>query len=84
MAEYRVELTEDAKGDLFFYAASERKLVLGEIREGLWYDPLVNDFEKEAETLRNSASFQQFLKMRSRATGRISLEEIEAEVDRET
>ncbi|HVT57063.1 MAG TPA: hypothetical protein VHR45_01570 [Thermoanaerobaculia bacterium] len=42
-----------------------------------------DDFEKEAQILRNSVSFQRFLEERSRSTGRISLDEIEAEVDRE-
>ena len=43
-----------------------------------------DDFEREAEALRNSVSFQRFLEERSRATGRISLDEVEAEIDRES
>lgn len=41
-----------------------------------------NDFEKEVEALRNSQAFQRFLDERSRSTGRISLDEIEAESER--
>jgi hypothetical protein len=42
-----------------------------------------DDFEREAEILRNSVDFQRFLDERSRASHRIGLEEIEAEVDAE-
>lgn len=41
-----------------------------------------DDFEKEVEALRNSQAFQRFLDERSRSTGRISLDEIEAESER--
>jgi len=39
-----------------------------------------DDFEREAEALRESESFQQFLDERSRSMGRASLDEIEAEL----
>jgi hypothetical protein len=42
-----------------------------------------DDFEREAESLRNSVNFQRLLAERSRSMGRTSLAEIEAEVDRE-
>jgi hypothetical protein len=42
-----------------------------------------DDFEREVESLRGSQVFQQFLDERSRSAGRISLDEIEAEIDRE-
>ena len=42
-----------------------------------------DDFEDEAETLRKSVSFQQFLDERSRSLRRFTLEEIEAEIDDE-
>ena len=42
-----------------------------------------DDFEKEAETLRNNVDFQRFLDERSRSPQRIALEELEAETDRE-
>jgi len=42
-----------------------------------------DDFEREAEMLGNSVSFQRFLDERSRAPHRIALEEIEAEIDAE-
>jgi hypothetical protein len=41
------------------------------------------DFEKEVEPLRSSVDFQRFLDERSRSVGRISLDEIEAEIDDE-
>jgi hypothetical protein len=42
-----------------------------------------DDFEKEVEALRGSQAFQRFLDDRSASTRRISLEEIEAEIDQE-
>ena len=42
-----------------------------------------DDFEREVEALRNSVDFQQFLDERSRSVGRISLDEIDAEIDGE-
>ena len=39
-----------------------------------------DDFEREVEALRESESFQQFLDERSRSMGRISLDEVEAEL----
>ncbi len=42
-----------------------------------------DDFDREAELLRNSVDFQRFLDERSRSERRITLEEIEAETDGE-
>ena len=42
-----------------------------------------DDFEREVETLRGSQAFQRFLEERSKSVSRVSLEEIEAEIDRE-
>jgi PHD/YefM family antitoxin component YafN of YafNO toxin-antitoxin module len=43
-----------------------------------------DDFEREVERLRNSVDFQRFLEERSRSTScRISLDDLEAEVDNE-
>jgi hypothetical protein len=44
---------------------------------------LADDFEQEVETLRQSQAFQRFLDERSASPRRISLEEIEAEIDQE-
>jgi len=57
---------------------------LGPISKGQEFlPPEADDFEREAEILGNSVSFQRFLDERSRARHRIALEEIEAEVDAE-
>lgn len=42
-----------------------------------------DDFEQEVEALRSSQAFQRFLDERSQSTGRIPLEEIEAEIEQE-
>jgi len=42
-----------------------------------------DDFEKEVEALRGSQAFQRFLDERSASTGRIPLEDIEAEIEKE-
>ena len=41
MAEFRIELTDDARDDLFYYSASERKLITTGIRAQLLHEPLV-------------------------------------------
>jgi mRNA-degrading endonuclease RelE of RelBE toxin-antitoxin system len=41
MAGYRFEVTEEAKGDLDFYHASERKNITSAIRVQLTHQPLV-------------------------------------------
>ncbi len=41
MAEYRIEVTEEAKTDLSFYPAFERKIITAEIRVQLIHQPLV-------------------------------------------
>jgi hypothetical protein len=42
-----------------------------------------DDFEKEVEALRGSQAFQRFLDERSASAGRIPLEDIEAEIEKE-
>jgi hypothetical protein len=42
-----------------------------------------DDFEREVETLRGSQAFQRFLDERSVSAGKIPLDEIEADIDRE-
>jgi PHD/YefM family antitoxin component YafN of YafNO toxin-antitoxin module len=42
-----------------------------------------DDFDQEVASLRNSQAFQRFLAERSQSIGRIPLEEIEAEIERE-
>ncbi len=37
---YKIEITEDAKIDLSFFKAYERKIILASIREQLSYEPL--------------------------------------------
>jgi len=39
MASYRIEVTEEAKGDLSYYTACERKLIVSGIREQLTHQP---------------------------------------------
>jgi len=41
MASYRIEVTEEAKGDLSYYTAFERKIIVSEIREQLTHQPQV-------------------------------------------
>lgn len=42
-----------------------------------------DDFDNEVETLRNSQAFQHFLDERSKSTKRISLDQLESEIDQE-
>ena len=42
-----------------------------------------DDFDHEVETLRKSSTFQRFLDERSKSSKRISLDELEAEIDHE-
>lgn len=42
-----------------------------------------DDFDREVEALRGSPAFQRFVEERSKSTSRVSLEEIEAEIDKE-
>jgi mRNA-degrading endonuclease RelE of RelBE toxin-antitoxin system len=39
MASYRIEVSEEAKGDLFYYTAFERKIIVSEIRKQLTHQP---------------------------------------------
>jgi mRNA-degrading endonuclease RelE of RelBE toxin-antitoxin system len=41
MAEFQIEFTEEARLDLFFYSAFERKIITTEIRTQLSHQPLV-------------------------------------------
>lgn len=41
MVSFRIEVTEEAKGDLSYYAAFERKFIVSEIREQLVHQPQV-------------------------------------------
>jgi mRNA-degrading endonuclease RelE of RelBE toxin-antitoxin system len=41
MAAYEIEVTEDAKLDLLYYSAFERKIIVSEIRAQLGDQPLV-------------------------------------------
>jgi len=42
-----------------------------------------DDFEREVEALRGSQAFQRFLEERSKSASRVSLDKIEAEIDKE-
>jgi hypothetical protein len=44
---------------------------------------LADDFDKEVEALRRSQAFQRFLDERSACSRRISLEDVEAEIEQE-
>jgi hypothetical protein len=48
MAEYQIEFIEDAKHDLSFYTAHDRKIIISEIRMYLMHQPLV---ETQTESL---------------------------------
>lgn len=52
MAEYQIELTEEAKADLYYYTAFERKIITEEIRVQLTYQPLTET--KNRKRLRNN------------------------------
>ncbi len=41
MAKYQIEVTEEAKADLYYYTAFERKIITEEIRPQLVYQPSV-------------------------------------------
>lgn len=47
MAEYRIEVTEEAKSDLYYYTAFERKIVTNEIRVQLIQQPLIETKNKK-------------------------------------
>ena len=40
MAGYQIELTEEAKGDLYYFGAFERKTIVEAVRIQLSYEPL--------------------------------------------
>ena len=52
MAAYQIEVTEEAKIDLSYYTAFERKIITSAIREQLTYQPLVET--KNRKPLRNN------------------------------
>jgi addiction module RelE/StbE family toxin len=41
MANYRIDVTDEAKSDLAYYTAFERKLVVSQIREQLAHEPSI-------------------------------------------
>jgi mRNA-degrading endonuclease RelE of RelBE toxin-antitoxin system len=41
MASYRIEITTEAKGDLSYYTAFERKIIVSGVREQLTHQPHV-------------------------------------------
>ena len=41
MASFQIDVTEEAKGDLSYYTAFERKIIVSEIREQLTHQPQV-------------------------------------------
>ncbi len=41
MANFQIDVTEEAKGDLSYYTAFERKIMVSEIREQLTHQPHV-------------------------------------------
>jgi mRNA-degrading endonuclease RelE of RelBE toxin-antitoxin system len=41
MAAYQIEVTEEARADLHYYTASERKVITSEIRSQLGREPLI-------------------------------------------
>jgi len=47
MAEYQIEVTEEAKTDLYYYTAFERKIVTNEIKVQLKHQPLIETKNKK-------------------------------------
>ena len=68
--------------DLVQMARSEPLLLLTEDGQEFVLSP-ADDFEKEAEALRGSSSFQSFLEERAKNGARIPLAQIEKEIDEE-
>jgi hypothetical protein len=54
-----------------------------EVPEGPAMKTVKDLADKEVEALRHSAAFQRFLEQRSRSPRRFSLDDVEAEIDRE-
>jgi mRNA-degrading endonuclease RelE of RelBE toxin-antitoxin system len=52
MPEHRIEFTEEAKADLDFYAAFERKIITSQIRVQLLHEPAVET--KNRKSLREN------------------------------
>jgi hypothetical protein len=93
MAEYKIEFTVEAKDDLDYFTAFERKIILTDVKTPLKHQPVVetrnrkispaDDFEQEVAALRKSQTFQRFLDERLKSKKRILIEEIEKEVEAE-
>ena len=47
MAKYQIEVTEDAKADLYYYTAFERKIFTEEIKVQLTHQPLIETKNKK-------------------------------------
>jgi|SRR3972149_10113855 len=52
MLEYQIEVTEEAKADLYYYTVFERKLITEKIRVQLTHQPLIET--KNRKKLRDS------------------------------
>ncbi len=48
MAAYQIDMTEDAKADLSCYSASERKVIVSEIRDQLTHQPSTTTRNRKA------------------------------------
>lgn len=55
MPDYRIDVTEDAKLDLSYFSARERKLVVSKLREQLTHVPLTET--RNRKKLRNNPLF---------------------------
>jgi mRNA-degrading endonuclease RelE of RelBE toxin-antitoxin system len=47
MAEYQIDVTEEAKVDLYYYTVFDRKIVTNEIRDQLIQQPLIETKNKK-------------------------------------
>ena len=56
MLEYQIEVTEEAKADLYYYTVFERKLITEKIRVQLTHQPLI-----ETKNTRLASPVQGFL-----------------------
>src|SRR5438270_12038734 len=52
MAEYSIEITEEAKEDLDYYSAFDRKIILAEVRTQLLHEPMLET--KNRKSLREN------------------------------
>jgi len=58
MAAFRIELTDEAKEDLYYFTAHERKALIAEIRAQLSYQPLVTTRNRKPLRLNPIASWE--------------------------